>query len=123
MSSANSADGLQNDTNQRIPTNLNVSQRAMLALRIQTSESGTLKGSPTMRTPTKILLAVTLVTSLQACAVVPAGPFYGGVVVGGPRPVVTVAPPPLIVAPAPVVVRPYGWGWGPRWGGYGYYRY
>lgn len=77
-----------------------------------------------MRTPSKILLAVTLVTGLQACAVVPAGPMYGGVVFGGPHPVVTIAPPPLILAPAPVVVRP--WGWGGRWhGGYGHrhYRY
>lgn len=61
-----------------------------------------------MKTTTKLLLAVSVAAGLNACAIVPAGPFYGGGVV--------IAPRPVIHAPVPVLVGP-GWGWGGRWSG------
>lgn len=63
-----------------------------------------------MKRTLKVLLAVSALAGLNACAVVPYGP----------RPFVTVAPP-VVVGPAPVIVGP-AWG-GPRYrGGYGGYR-
>ena len=61
-----------------------------------------------MKRTSKILLAVSVLVGLNACAVVPYGPHRG---------VITVAPP-VIIGPAPVVVGPV-WG-GPRYYG-GYY--
>lgn len=70
-----------------------------------------------MKRSLKILLAVTVLAGLNACAIYPAGVFHAGGHYGGPRAVVTVAAPPLIIGPPPLMVRP-GWGWGHRrgWG-------
>jgi hypothetical protein len=75
-----------------------------------------LERKPNMKIAPKFLLAVALAAGLNACAIVPAGPFHGGGVV--------IAPPrPVIYAPAPVLVGP-GWGWGGRWsGGYRHHHH
>lgn len=67
------------------------------------------------RLATRTLIAIAAL-SLGACAVVPAGGYYGDPVYGGGY----YPSASVVVAPAPVVVRPSGyWGGGPRYGGYG----